>query len=250
MVQEYSTEAILLTVRDCGAADRVVTLFSPVFGKITATAFGARRSKNKMVGSLQPFAHVDLMLARGKVYDTIKQCETRTSFRALREDLLRMAYSMLITEIVSEMWPEREADAVTFTLLLDVLPILANRNPRLTALAGAWQLLALAGFGPNWNECRVCGKEVTYPAFFDIEAGGVVGKCCLKDQSGNLTEQLAQLIRHLTFLNWHNPGKFTVNKLILMGAERLLKQYLTHHLEKPLKSLDFIAQIEVQDKNY
>ena len=48
----YSTEAILLAVRNYGEADKIATLFSKDFGKISALAYGCRRPKSRMAGAM------------------------------------------------------------------------------------------------------------------------------------------------------------------------------------------------------
>ena len=49
----YQAEGIVLANRDLGEADRVVTLFCREQGKIDAVARGARRPRNRMVGTIE-----------------------------------------------------------------------------------------------------------------------------------------------------------------------------------------------------
>lgn len=239
----YQTEAILLTVRDWGEADRVVTLFSREYGKLVAMAYGARYPKSKLAGCIQPFTHLDVDILSGKSMDTIKQCEIKNSFRKIREDLHRMAYGAFIAEITAELCPERQAEPLIFDLLTDLFRIITERNPRLVALAGAWQLLSLCGYYPEYGKCVICGKKLIFPAYFDAGSGGGVCTQCRQHQNQEFTQAECDFIKRLLHLDWDNPDRFTVNKLTLVQTENILINYLLCCLDKPLKSIEFIKQL-------
>ncbi len=242
---QYQTEAILLTVRDWGEADRVATLFSREYGKLVAMAYGARYPKSKLAGCMQPFIHLDAAILSGKSMDSIKQCEVKNSFRKAREDLHCMAYGAFIAEITTELCPERQAEPLIFDLLLDIFRVIIERNPRLVALAGAWQLLSLCGYYPEYANCTICGKNITFPAHFDAGAGGAVCTLCHHHKCHEFGQAECDLIKRLLHLNWKNPEHFTVNKATLLQTENILINYLVHCLDKPLKSIEFIKQLSV-----
>ena len=240
---QYQTEAILLAVRDWGDSDKLVTLFSREHGKINAVAYGARRPKNRMAGSLQLFSYVELVLLQGNKLDTIRQCDVKTSFRTLREDLSQMAYGVFILELVDELWPDRQPETAVFDLLLLVLGVLQKRNPRLVALAAAWQMLKLAGFQPVLHQCVRCGCPLHFPAKFDSEAGGGVCLLCGKPIEVDFAEEEADFLQKLLLLNWDAIELFTVKGKVMMETERKLIDYLLCRLERHLRSLDFIRKV-------
>ncbi|MDF2571200.1 MAG: recO [Sporomusa sp.] len=243
MAVEYQTEAILLAARDWSAVDRVVTLFSREYGIITAMAYGARKPKSKLGGSLQPFSHLSLAMSPGKGMDAVKQCQIQTSFRKIKEDLTRLAYANFITELTTGLWPERQSEPEVFDLLLSLLNLLEVRNPRIAALTGAWHLMALAGFQPEYERCTRCGRELRLPASFSfIDGGGICSECSASgiidfDQSDK------NLLDKLLAVDLNDPGQFGVNTKTLVNAERLLHGFIRYQLERPLKSLEFINRI-------
>lgn len=237
----YKCEAILLAVRDYDAAGRMVTLFSREYGKLAAAAYGARRPKSELAGCTQPFSHVDLVVAAGKGVDAIRQCSLRRSFRELRENLDSMAYAALLAELVAELWPEREPDPSAFDLLLAALTLLTTRNPRIAALAAALQLLALAGFRPEYGQCAACGQSLAWPARFDPDAGGAVCAGCAQPHLAVFAAEDRDFLDLLLGLDLAAPGHFTVSGAALVTAERLLADFLAWRLDRPLRSLAFIA---------
>ncbi len=239
----YKCEAILLAVRDYDATSRMVTLFSREYGKLTAVAYGARRPRSELAGSTQAFAHVELVLAAGKGIDSLKQCAIKRSFRELREDLDKMAYAALLAELTAELWPEREPEPGAFELLLAAFTLLGSRNARITALAAALQLLSLAGVRPEFESCVACGRPLAFPARFDAAAGGGVCSGCGEIHLAPFSAEGRDFLARLLALDFAAPGGFSVTGAVLMETERLLGEFLTWRLDKPVKSLAFIAAV-------
>lgn len=239
----YKCEAILLAVRDWDAAGRMVTLFSREFGKFSAAAYGARRPKSELSGSTQSFSHVDLVVAAGKGLDSIRQCAIRRSFRELREDLSLMAYAAMLAELVGELWPEREPHPEAFDRLLAAFGLLGRRNPRIAALAAVLQLLSLAGFQPACGQCVACGQAMVFPARFDAVGGGGVCSACAQPHMAAFSVQARDFLDRLLGLDLADPGHFSVSGAVLVETERLVGEFLVACLEKPLKSLAFIAAV-------
>lgn len=244
MIQQYVTEALILSVRDMGEADRLAVLFSREHGKLSAAAYGARRPRSRLAGTVQSFAQVSVSLMPGRNLDTIGQCEVKRSFRELREDLVLMTYAAFLTELVAELWPERSPEPSAYDVLTFALAFLSERNPRLVSLAGAWQLLALAGFHPEYERCVVCGQLLTLPAFFDSCAGGGVCPACEHAGLQPLDDAVCGFIDRLLNLNWQQPPAFKVTGAVLLQAEKILIEFIAHRLERPLKSIRFIQMMK------
>lgn len=246
--QPYSVEALILSVRDMGEADRLAVVFSRDLGKISAAAYGARRPRSRLAGTIQSFAHVELSLLPGRNLDSIGQCEVRRSFRELREDMGLMTYAAFLTELTGELWPERSPEPSAFAVLYGALSLMSQRNPRLVSLAGAWQLLALAGFHPEYERCVNCGQVLALPAYFDACAGGGVCPAC--DHAGMLAldEAVCGFVDHLLNVNWQQPQHFRVSGASLLQAEKMLIEFIAHRIERPLKSVRFIQMMKGIEK--
>lgn len=244
---QYKTEAIVLLSRDSGDADKLVTLFSRDFGKINTMAYGARRPRNRLSGYLQVFMNIDVALVAGKGIDSIKQCEPLQSFRQLRDTLTPMSYGFFLAELVSELCPERQPEPEVFDLLLQIFPLLLERNPRLVALAGAWKILSLLGYHPECVTCVSCGRPVCLPAHFSAAAGGAICTECYQPGLEEFSVATGEFLQVLLELNWSQPGHFKVSGAVLLQAERILVEYLGYRLDKKLKSLSFIQQLSVSN---
>lgn len=242
--QPYITEALVLSVRDMGEADRLAVLFSRTLGKLAAAAYGARRPRSRLAGTVQSFAHVDVSLLPGRTLESIGQCEVRRSFRELREDMNLMTYASFLTELTGELWPERSPEPSAFDVLYGALSLMSQRNPRLVCLAGAWQLLALAGFHPEYERCVNCGQVLALPAYFDACAGGGVCPVCEHEGMLPLDDAVCGFVDRLLNINWNQPQHFKVSGASLLQAEKMLIEFIAHRIERPLKSVRFIQMMK------
>lgn len=240
---QYQTEAILIAARDWGEADKAVTLFSREFGKISAFANGARRPKNRLAGAMQLFQDLDLTMMSGKTFDSVKQADIRQPFRHMREDLLAMAYGMFLAEIIAELCPERQPEPRVFDVFQAVLPWFKERNPRVLALAAAWQILAALGYEPQVERCSLCGQATIPLVCFSVQQGGALCRQCAVPGLPVWEPALGELLSLLLALTWEEPQRFTVNGGQLVALEQILLKYLQFQLDKPLKSVQFIRQL-------
>ncbi len=62
----YHTKALILSSKEKGEANKVITLFTKELGLIRAVATGIRLNKSKLRFSLQEFSYVDVDLVKGK----------------------------------------------------------------------------------------------------------------------------------------------------------------------------------------
>jgi DNA repair protein RecO (recombination protein O) len=240
---QYTTEAIVLGVRNWGDADKMLTLFSREHGRIKAAAFGCRRPKSPLAGGMQMFNHLDLQLTEGERIDTVKQYTLHHHFKRLSEDLTTMAYGSFVAELTSEFAPEREPQPAVFGCMLDIFTAFETRNPRITALAGAYQLLEFSGLQLRYDHCVHCGRSIEGDACISMDDGGVLCADCGGTPCISLPGGVRELILHLISLDWKDVSPFMVHREELLLAEHLLLKYLQGILGKPLKSLAFINQL-------
>ena len=86
MPAPLKTEAIVLRSIRYGEADRILHLYTPHHGRISAIAKGVRRARSRFGARLEPFFHVRTMLheGRGDLY-TVTSVDTVATHSALRD---------------------------------------------------------------------------------------------------------------------------------------------------------------------
>jgi DNA repair protein RecO (recombination protein O) len=243
----YRTEAIILRRKDFGEADRVLTLFTPDRGKFRAVAKGIRKPRSRKAGHLELFTCSRLLLAKGRDLDVITQAETVTGYRPLREDLLRGAYAAYAVELLDKFTPEAEENPDLYQLLREGLGwVAATDHLAQTARYYELHLLSLAGFQPQLFRCVACGKKiVAEDQYFSIQDGGAV---CANDgetHPGALPISLNGL-KYLRYFQSNPYARASAAKLpvgVAVEMEMMLARYITHILERQLKSVEFLKLI-------
>ena len=240
---KYRTEAVVLGVHNWGDADKLVTLFPQERGKVKATAFGCRRPKSALAAGMQMFRHLDVELTEGQYLDTVRQCTILRHYKQLGRDLSVIAYGSFVAELACELMPEHESEPEVFSLLLDIFSAFESRNPRVVALAAAYQLLEYSGMQLSYQHCVHCGKELEGDAAFRLHEGGALCGACAGSTDRPYTMELRRLILSLREFDWKENSHIKLKKAELLQAEQILLEHIYSLLGHPLKSLDFLGQL-------
>lgn len=184
----YKLEGVILRRRNLGEADTIFTVFSDRLGKFDAVARGVRKARSRMRGHLEPLTRTSLMLARGRTLDVFTQAETITPYRAIREDLERMALALYCAELVDRLTIDHAEAPGVYELLLDVLDALEAGAPAQVVRYFEVHMLALSGYELQFEACASCGARLPEAeTLFAPSSGGLVClQCRAKSGGGRL----------------------------------------------------------------
>jgi DNA repair protein RecO (recombination protein O) len=246
----YRTEAIVLRRADFGEADRLLTVFTPIRGKLRLVAKGARKPSSRKSGHVELFSHGQFLVAVGRDLDIITQAETLEPFLALRQDLLRTTYAYYVAELADAFTAERDENRPLFDLIKDALGWLCSAED-LMLLARYYEihLMGLVGYQPQLFVCGSCRKllepEVNYLSAAD---GSVYCRRCGYDRGGTaeLSVNALKVLRFLQSREWETCRLLHLSPASQAELERMMHHYLTYHLERKLKSVDFIHRLRRQ----
>jgi len=184
--RSLKTEAIVLRSLRFGEADRILHVYTLERGRMGAIAKGARKTKSRFGGRLEPLSHVEFLLHVGSgELATVTGADLVRSHAATREDPYRLALGLIGAEAMLRLFPEQERSDRAFAALtrfldvLEELPPRAGSRPELDPLGLAFQLklLWVAGYLPHLGSCAECGAEGPFTGF-SARAGGVVCREC------------------------------------------------------------------------
>jgi DNA repair protein RecO (recombination protein O) len=234
----YKDEGIVLKTIKLGEADRIVTLFTRRNGKVRAVAKGVRKTKSRFGGRLEPFTRVALLIYQGRNLDTITSADILTSFDEVRTEYSRLTSGAAIVEMVEKLTPERERALSTYALLLAALKALASGGGPTVVPAFIVKLLSLSGYHPQLQTCAGCGNGGELSAFSSSLGGAICDECWRDDREAVrlASDRIALLSRLLVEDFGHPAGTTETNEVT-----QLLKSYSEYHLERPLRSLKFLA---------
>lgn len=113
----YKTEGIILKRTNFEEADRILTIYTKHFGKISVLAKGIRKPTSKKSPSLELFNWVKILVNRGRNLDLVSESETVRAFRFLKKDLKKVGLAFHFCELVERLTAENVKNRQIFNLL-------------------------------------------------------------------------------------------------------------------------------------
>ena len=237
-------EGVILRTTDFGDAHRVVTLYTREYGKLDVNAYGCRRARSKLAGSMMMFNHVRVELVRGPKVDMVREAEVLTFF-PITEDLFRIAYASLLFEIVDRMTPLNQKDDGVFFLLLNALKMFVERNPRVVCVTAACQFMAESGVQLRIDRCIDCNRELDDNCSIDVLDGGAICSKCSPHHPRALPFQSStrELLEALLSFDWKSESHLMIRSATLIAIENILLAHIHSLLNRPLRALKFLKQV-------
>ena len=175
------TEAVVLRSMRYGEADRILHVYTPERGRLSAIAKGVRRAKSRFGGRLEPFFRLQLVLYQGRSdLLTVTSAETVAGHRRLREHAGALDGAARACDAVGRLFDDGDPHRGAYHLLANQLALLDSDPARATpanALAFRLKLMLAAGFAPHLGACAGCGER-EHLVGFSGAAGGVVCSSC------------------------------------------------------------------------
>ena len=172
---QYRDRGVVLRTIKLGEADRIVTIITASNGKVRAVAKGARRTRSRLGGLIEPLRHVDLQMYRGRgELDIVTGAVTLDRWPEVREDLERLGKAMTLAEAVDQSVHDRGDDPVPYQMLVGALGRLDRADSDMLVPAFLLRLLSHEGTAPMLDGCVMAtGCEGAAIVAFDPALGGV-----------------------------------------------------------------------------
>ncbi len=181
MAGPVKTEAIVLRSMRYGEADRILHLYTPQLGRVSAIAKGVRRARSRFGGRLEPFFRLalDLHEGHGELL-TVTGAQTVEAYAHLRSDARAIDAAARACDAVGRLFETGEPHPNVFNLLCRRLSLLDEHPVTVTragALAFRLKLMLAAGLAPQLGACTGCGERDHLVGFSGAWGGVVCGAC-------------------------------------------------------------------------
>lgn len=232
------TNGIIIQESNMGDYDKMLTMLTPGYGKISCAAKGARRPKSALLAGSQFLCFGDYLLYQGTNTYHINSCETIEMFYKLRMDLDKLKYASHITKIIYDVTNENENSYKILQLFLNTLYMLSEMDENFDLIIAVFKLrlMCILGFTPNINACKVCKttEELLYFSFKD--SSFKCGACAKVDKSVmQINKTTVDAIRYIVLAPPKKLYSFNVPQETIKELEIMAKIYLNQKLEKEYK---------------
>jgi DNA repair protein RecO len=159
-MRQQVTKAAILSRTEYGEADRILTLLTPDFGKLTLLAKGVRRVKSKLAGGIELFSLSEITFIQGRgSMGTLVSTRLIKHYATIVTDIER---TMLGYDLIKQLnkLTEDQPEEAYFTLLQDAFIALDDKTISLPVIK-LWfpvQYLRIGGRAPNLQTDSTGGK--------------------------------------------------------------------------------------------
>lgn len=207
-----TTEGIILKRKDFGEADRVITILTPRYGKISVIARGVRRITSRRAGNVELLNRVRLHLFKAKSY-TLTEAESIETFAKLKQNLTLATSAFHVIELIDRLTVEEQMNQSLYDLTVGVLQLLENNPRQLFLRAFEVKVLTLLGF---WSINEL----------YDVD------------------EETKGLLEKLEYASWSQINELHIDEAQALALESIMRYYTEKVLEAPLKSAKVMRQIK------
>ncbi len=237
---EIKTDAIVLRAVDYKDNDKILTLFSPSLGKITAGIRGVKKPTAKLAFSAQPFCFAEYVLAeRGGRY-TVTGAYLHEGFFELRTDLTRFYAACAAAEVCYSVSQENERYDGLFIALIECLKGLSLAEADVADTVISFLLVALreSGYPLDLSYLEECDGDVGEKLWFDFSDGRFASRDrCIQGERASLS----------TYHTLRKCDGLTYDEACLAGGKkralRLLRAFLAEKTEERVESLGELIRL-------
>lgn len=245
------TDAIVLRRQDVRETSLALTFYTRDFGKIKGLLRGVRGSRAESwgMGAMEILSCDDIVFYEPKKGDvsTVSQCDLKEFFGHIRGSLGRLAYASYIAELLDSVTNLYDPNTEVFELLLNSLRLMnGESSPKRVTRIFEIKLLHLLGLMPTLESCAVCGSKTGESSQFSVRHGGLICKGCLKSDPNArpMMAGTARFIEHIRKFPFEKLERVKVAEAVGKELEIALRSFLDYHIERRLKTLEFIKEVE------
>jgi len=259
MTGSITVTGMILSAGPIGEYDRRLVLLTKEKGKISAFAKGVRRPTAMLSGCSQPFVFGKFTLYEGKSSYTLQSVEVDNYFAELRNDLETVYYGVYFCEFAEAVTREGLSAKEELKVLYRSLGALLRRSIGVELVRAVFELkmLSVCGVSPQVFECVRCRKKEEL-SWFAAKSGGCVCKTCARafaatsvQESGStmsgfsegllpITGSALYTMQYILATPIESLYTFTVTEDVLWQLKKVLKQFLSVHIDRKFKSLEML----------
>ncbi len=244
-IRTYKTDAIILSQRQFGETDKLITVFTKEHGKKTIIAKGILKSTSPLIYHLDNMNLTRLVMSKGKNLDLVTQASVIESFEQIRNSYELMVQGLYILELIDKFSIDNNADAKLYDSIIATFSRMNNNEPLLLNVRlFELNLLQSSGLMPEFNQCIECSVPVSSEqTFINVNSGGVLCLNCKELHSNNilLSVPTIKVLRAMLFENYKQIKNIKISNEIHEELSNILIQFIDFHLQEPTKSHRFLS---------
>ena len=255
------TQAIVIRTLPFQEFHKLITFYTPDFGKVKAVAYGVKSPKSRLGGSLELLNYGTLLFQHreNRELQNITDFNLLDGFDTMRSDFTCITYGCYFAELVDSITSEGVSNPEIFALLRTTYQFLAHVDDvSLLARGFETKFLDRVGYGPELSRCVHCSSTIKgtsvdekseatnkFGVAFSVRYGGVLcGDCKNRDGAAfTIAPGSCELLKMLRKSEWDRFNRIRASTRNHKELKRVLGSFIEYHTERNLKSLKFIESV-------
>lgn len=235
------TEGIVLKQVKAINGRKMLTIFTPKYGKISCATNIAPNKKSKSNLYASPFSYSKYNLFKGREMYSLNSGEVIESYYEIGEDYDKYLAASYALELSDKILLMEDPNPKIFLLLKDFLYEIKNTQTKYDTILIAYivKIISCLGIMPNLNSCCNCDTKDNINTFFSVSGGGIICDSCAKNAIQNNDNQLIYetnfgIVETLRYLEKEPFSRFTkiaLNDDVSKKLKEILIEYLKYHLD-------------------
>ncbi|GAB4173609.1 MAG: hypothetical protein Kow00108_08450 [Calditrichia bacterium] len=248
------TPALLVSAINWSESSKIGTFITPNHGLVSLIIKGARKSKSKYSGLLQPFAESEIIYSEkaSRELQILKEISIIHEFLGLRSNPLEFMKLDILAELYRKLIQPGEEMDIYYHHIIRVLTFLNEQENPLFNNAIVHLVTAFtkfSGYPVNYEGCARCGKTFSGSPIFLTQAEGqlICVSCHNQNQehSLNIEPDIIHSIKLVNpFRNFQQTNQCLTNQQLFNLCDFFI-HYLSYHAHRMLRlnSLQVIKEL-------
>ena len=244
-----------------GDYDKLLTVFTKEYGKITVMGKGIRSIKSRYMTATQLFCYSEFVLSYKEDRYWLREAVNLEIFFNIRNYIERVALAEYLLDLLNAYCVEGEEDPELLRLVLNSLyAIDKNIKPR-EQIKAVFELKigCISGFMPDLVACHNCGKYIDDNMYLDIIDPRLVCSECISqikhDKSLNsepmytvrITGAVLTAMRFVAFSPIEKCLSFVIGDSDMKIFSNICERYAAERVEKKLDTLKFYKEVSLNE---
>ncbi len=244
------TRGLVLWEMPLGETDKLLTVLTPQWGKLTVKARGVRRKNSRLAAAAQLLVYSEMKLFSYKDHYTLDEANSLFQFWHVKSDLALLALGSYFAELGRLLSDTDVPNEQLLSLLLNALYGLdtLQKPPALVKAAFELRLLALSGYEPDLSACAVCGNQQPALPMLHLTEGQLHCSTCqiptpYQSRSAPLCQDSLQAMRYILSASSKRFLSFVLEDPPLERMGKAVESFVLAQLDRTLPTLSYYHQV-------
>lgn len=243
---QFTVKGIVIREALSGEKDKVLTVLTAEYGKISVFAPNAKARKSKLSAACQIFSYCEFTVFKNKDKYSINDAQVIENFFSLTGDLQKLSLGQYFLQLCDYTLMENEKNGEALRLLLNSLFFLSRDKKPQNMIKSIFELrlMCLAGYAPDVILCAACGREIgeKEKTYFMVKEGKITCESCGKT-TFLLTPAVLLCMRFIIYGELEKIFSVKVSAETSELLNYITENYCIFKLEKKMDTLDFYKSV-------